>query len=139
MSAPRQPGELEEIPAEECLELLRSVPWARVGFVAHDVPSILPVTILLHEGCVYFRTAPGSKLGSAAGGNVVAIQADGGDPDTRLGWSVLVHGHASIVTDGELEARLLALPLDSWTPPDDKAFWVGVTIDRVSGRRIAPA
>ncbi len=108
----------------------------RIGFVVDGEPTVLPVNALLHEDAIYFRTASGSKLGSAAADAVVAIEADGGDTDARIGWSVVARGRASIVTDDELEQALYAEPFEPWAVPDTRQFWVRVEVDTVSGRRI---
>ncbi len=136
MSELPRPGDLVTIEADECVELLASAPWVRIAFVSGGLPTVLPVNHLFHEQAVYFRTAPGSKLGSAAADGPVAIEADGGDADLRIGWSVLAHGHSRIVTDPALEEALLAYPFEPWALPDDKAFWVQVDVEDISGRRI---
>lgn len=130
------PGDLVPIDAEGCVALLGQAPWARVGFVVDDVPTVLPVNILVRDDAIYFRTAAGSKLGSAAASSRVAVQADGGDTTHRIGWSVLVTGRSSIVTDHAEEESLLSLPFEPWALPDDKHFWVRVDVEAVSGRRI---
>ncbi len=131
-----RPGDLVALDATECVNLLNEAPWVRVGFIVDGVPTILPVNHLVHDGAIYFRTAPGSKLGSAAAGSTVAIEADGGDVDTRIGWSVVAHGHAAIVTDDHLEQALFEQPFEPWAVPGDRTFWVRVDVDQISGRRI---
>lgn len=131
-----RPGDLVTLDPDDCVDLLRAAPWVRVGFVVDGEPNILPVNHLIHDGALYFRTAPGSKLGSAAAGNPVAIEADGGDEETRIGWSVVVRGHAAIVTDDHLERALFEQPFEPWAVPGDRTFWVRVDVERISGRRI---
>ncbi len=136
MNAPPRPGDLVAIDADRCVALLGSAGYARLGFVLDGVPSVLPVNVLLHGDAIYFRTATGSKLAAAAAAGPVAVQADGGDDATRVGWSVLAHGHASIVTDPAVEEELLARPFEPWAIPDDKPFWVRVDVASITGRRI---
>lgn len=136
MNAPLRPGDLTTIAADECAALLEAAPWARVGFVLEGRPCVLPVNVLFHGDGVFFRTAAGSKLAAAAADGAVVLQADGGDADQRVGWSVLAEGHASIVTDPALEEALHAQPFEPWAVPDDKPFWVRVELERLSGRRI---
>lgn len=130
------PGDLVTIDASECIALLEDAPWVRIGFVADGVPIVLPINVVLHDDAIFFRTAAGSKLGNAAAGGAVAIEADGGDATSRVGWSVVAQGRASIVTDRELEERLLALPFEPWALPDSRQFWIRVDVDSVGGRRI---
>jgi uncharacterized protein len=133
---PPRPGDLVPLDPGECVTLLENAPWVRIGFVADGGPSVLPVNHLIHDGEIYFRTGAGSKLGTAAAVGAVAVQADGGDEDQRIGWSVVAHGQASIVTDPELEERLMARPFEPWALPDDRAFWVWVEVATITGRRI---
>lgn len=136
MSVPRRPGDLASLDRDECLTLLGDTPFVRVAFMSTQGPTILPVNHLMHGDALYFRTGPGSKLGTAAAGGQVAIEADGGDEPTRTGWSVLVHGQASIVNDAELIEALHARPFEPWALPGDQAFWVQVELEHVAGRRV---
>lgn len=131
-----RPGDLVALDVDECVTLLEQAPWVRIGFITDDAPHVLPVNHLLRDDAIFFRTAPGSKLGTAAAGARVAVEADGGDERTRIGWSVVAHGNAEIVTDPVLEERLLAQPFEPWALPDDKGFWVRVEVSSISGRRI---
>lgn len=137
MTSPPRPGDLLAIDPDTCVELLQSAAWVRLGFVLDGVPSILPINVLFHGQDLYFRTATGSKLAAAAAAGPVAVQADDGDATKRVGWSVLAHGHASILTDPEVEEALLALPFEPWAIPDDKPFWVRIEVADITGRRIA--
>lgn len=138
MNLPPPVGDLATLDRVQCLSLLADAPFARIAFVAEHGPTILPINHLLLDDAVYFRTSPGSKLAMAAGGKQVAIEVDGSDPTTRTAWSVVAHGRASLVTDEGLTQRLHALPFEPWVFPDDRSFWVEITIDDVAGRRIVP-
>jgi uncharacterized protein len=133
---PNRPGDLASLDRDECLRLLVGTSFVRVAFVTTHGPTILPVNHLLHGDALYFRTAPGSKLGTAAAGAQVAIEADGGDEPTRTGWSVLIHGKASIVNDNAIIEALHAEPFEPWALPADQSFWVRVELEHVTGRRI---
>lgn len=136
MKPPPRAGDLLAIDADRCVSLLEHAAWARLAFVLDGIPSVLPINVLFHDDAIYFRTAPGSKLAAAAASGSVAVQADSGDPATRVGWSVLAHGEASIVTDPAVEEELLAQPFEPWALPDDKPFWVRVEVTSITGRRI---
>lgn len=136
MPPPGPLGDLVVIDPSECIDLLGQAPWVRIGFLADGEPSVLPVNAVLHDDAIYFRTGAGSKLGTAAADSMVAIEADGGDTEERIGWSVVAHGRASIVTDRALEETLMSLPFEPWALPDTRDFWVRVEVASVSGRRI---
>jgi uncharacterized protein len=133
---PRQPGDLEPIDRAECEELLASVPFVRLGLITKRGPSILPVNHVVVDGELYFRTEAGSKLAAAASEGRVAVETDGAEPQAQVGWSVLGHGTASIVTDRDTVEQLLSLDFTPWNAPDEKMFWVRVTLDDLEGRRI---
>jgi uncharacterized protein len=48
-----------------------------------------------------FRTDHGTKLDRAARGEFVAFEVDEVVSNFRLGWSVVVRGHAKEITDEE--------------------------------------
>lgn len=90
---------------------------------------------LFADGSVVFRTDPGSKFTAAILGAPVAFEIDGLDEHSRVGWSVVVRGHAQQVTDPAELARLHQTPLVSWAP-GAKPHYVRVSANQVTGRRI---
>lgn len=136
MDVRQRPGDLVAIDRNDCVALLEKAHWVRIGFITDNGVGVLPVNHLLHDGAIFFRTAPGSKLGSAAASGPVTVEADDGDPATREAWSVMVRGHASIVTDQDMIEQLMALPFEPWALPDTQAFWVRIEVEEITGRRI---
>jgi nitroimidazol reductase NimA-like FMN-containing flavoprotein (pyridoxamine 5'-phosphate oxidase superfamily) len=128
---------LESLDRVECLRLLGEATLGRVAVTADALPCILPVTFRLMGGQILFRTSPGTKLAAATRNAVVAFEVDEFDAAAHTGWSVLVTGVASEVTDpDELEAAR-GLQLPRWAPsPGDRI--VAVAIEFVSGRRVVP-
>ncbi|WP_030736840.1 pyridoxamine 5'-phosphate oxidase family protein [Streptomyces sp. NRRL S-31] len=100
----------------EALRLLGSVSLGRVVFTRQALPTVRPVHHVLDGGDVVIRTHEGAALTSHAqptdnAGVIVAYEADAIDPDTHLGWSVVVTGYARVVTDpDELERVHELLP-----------------------------
>ncbi|MBK3576469.1 pyridoxamine 5'-phosphate oxidase family protein [Streptomyces sp. MBT65] len=94
--------------AEEALRLLGSVSLGRIAFTQHALPTIRPVNHIVVDGVIVIGTHEGAAMTSRTlqadgSGVVVAYEADDIDPDTHLGWSVVVTGYAHLVTDtGEL-------------------------------------
>ncbi|WP_405820560.1 pyridoxamine 5'-phosphate oxidase family protein [Streptomyces sp. NBC_01390] len=97
-----------ELDSAEALRLLGTVSLGRIVFTRHALPTVRPVNHVLDRGDIVIRTHEAAALTSSAQGNggpgvVVAYEADAIDPDTHLGWSVVVTGYARLVTDpGEL-------------------------------------
>nr|WSY57708.1 pyridoxamine 5'-phosphate oxidase family protein [Streptomyces sp. NBC_00886] len=125
----------------EALRLLGSVPMGRIAFTRQALPTIRPVNHIVDDGNIVIRTHEGAALTSrtlqADGpGVVVAYEADAIDPDTHLGWSVVVTGYAHLVTDTRELARYQAL-LRPWAgQPMDYA--VRIRPDLVTGLRLVP-
>lgn len=116
---------------EQIWRLLGGVRHARLGLAVGGSPDIVPVNIRTHEGAVYFRTAPGSKLAELTVNPTVVLQADGILSDQA--WSVLVHGTARrLETEAEI-AEAESLGIRPWVPTL-KDFYVKVDVESVSGR-----
>jgi|SRR3954447_22684720 nitroimidazol reductase NimA-like FMN-containing flavoprotein (pyridoxamine 5'-phosphate oxidase superfamily) len=128
---------VEELTTTECRELLAEHHFGRLGFVEQVgiLPLIVPVNYLLDDDTVVFRTDRGSKLAAAIHHAPVAFEIDGVDPEHRVGWSVLVRGHAEEVLDDTKCRQLQQTPLRAWTPKE-KHRYVCITPSQVIGRRI---
>ena len=97
-----QPRRLHALSRAESLSLLGSVSLGRLVFTHLALPAIRPVNHIVHGDQVIIRTYLGTAIGAAVGGNpgtVVAYEADLINPDDHLGWSVIIIGRASRVTD----------------------------------------
>lgn len=106
----------------EALRLLGSVGLGRIVFTRQALPTVRPVNHVLDDGDIVIRTHEGAALTAHArqgGGQgvVVAYEADALDPDTQLGWSVVVTGYARLVTDPADLARIRTL-LVPWAPQE---------------------
>ncbi|MEV0743183.1 pyridoxamine 5'-phosphate oxidase family protein [Streptomyces sp. NPDC050549] len=133
---PVPPRRSIELDSAEAMRLLGSVSLGRIAFTLHALPTIRPVNHIVDDGVIVIRTHEGAALTSRtlqAGGPgvVVAYEADSIDPDTSLGWSVVVTGYAHLVTDADELARYQRL-LRPWVrQPMDYA--VRVQPDLVTG------
>ncbi|MEU6313117.1 pyridoxamine 5'-phosphate oxidase family protein [Streptomyces sp. NPDC047014] len=109
---------MRELDRAECLRLLATVSLGRIVFTQHALPAVRPVNHLVHGGDIVVRISEGGALASLAApaevpGVVVAYEADAIDPETHLGWSVVVTGYARPVTDPGEAARYADL-LHPW-------------------------
>jgi len=124
---------------QECLRLLAKVPVGRVVYTLRALPAVLPVNFTLDtDASVLLRTAPGSELVHAVDGFVVAFEADDFDPVARTGWSVIVTGRASVVTDPADLARLSGTGPASWMPLPDSVL-IRIESELVTGRELLGA
>jgi len=130
--------ELAELPRDEALRLLASVPFGRVVFTASALPAIRPVNHLVDGRRIIIRTSLGSALSTDVDdvGTVVAYEADEIDPVTRQGWSVVVVGRALPVRDGLLSARYRQA-LQPWAAGHRDEV-IAISTDMVTGYRLVP-
>jgi uncharacterized protein len=119
----------------ECLGLLATGEVGRVGVSIGALPAILPVNYTLLGENVLFRTVPGTKLSAATQQQVVAFEVDGFDESGSTGWSVLVQGRASEVTDADMLARARSMSLEAWALDGVADRYVLIPTEKISGRR----
>ncbi|MFK4145393.1 pyridoxamine 5'-phosphate oxidase family protein [Streptomyces sp. NPDC004065] len=121
---------------QECLRLLAKVPVGRVVYTRQALPAVLPVNFALDtDQSVILRTSAGSDLVRAVDGVVVAFEADEFDAETRSGWSVVVTGQATAVTDPGEHERLLRTGPRSWMPIREDVF-IRIESAMVTGREL---
>ncbi|MGJ5829816.1 pyridoxamine 5'-phosphate oxidase family protein [Streptomyces ossamyceticus] len=124
---------------QECLRLLGRVSVGRVVYTRQALPAVLPVNFTLDpDGSVLLCTSRGSDLVRAVDGVVVAFEVDEFDAATRSGWSVVVTGRATTVTDPTEQARLSQAGPTSWMPLRDPVF-VRIASEMVTGRELTGA
>ena len=118
------------------MRLLAKVPVGRVVYTRQALPAVLPINFSLDtNSSVVLRTSPQSDLVRAIDGVVVAFEADEFDAETRSGWSVVITGRASVVTDPADNERLSHAGPVSWMPLQDAVF-VRIESEMVTGREL---
>jgi uncharacterized protein len=124
----------EAIGREQCFDLLAANHLGRVAWQAADLPQILPVTYAMYQGSVYFRTTPDGILSELAQPTRVALEVDELDQQTRSGWSIVLQGRTSAVSEPDALAHLWAA--DSLVPwaTGNRTLFICIRPDRVSGR-----
>ena len=130
--------ELAELPKDEALRLLASVPFGRVVFTAQALPAVRPVNHLVDGSRIIIRTSLGSALSTDVDGTgtVVAYEADEIDPATHQGWSVVVVGRAVPVTDELHRLRYREL-LQPWAAGQRDEV-IAISTDMITGYRLVP-
>jgi len=130
--------ELEPLSIEECHRLLTQATVGRVGISVDALPVVLPVNYAVMDGDIVIRTESGTKLDAALRGAVVAFEVDDADAVYHDGWSVLVQGRASEITEESELERARLLPLQPWAPGERNHF-MRIAAERLTGRRLALA
>lgn len=128
------PTALEPLGEAECWTLLRTHTLGRVAVIVNGRPEIFPVNYRAAEGVVVFRTGPGTKLTSGPMTRS-CFEIDGWDGRSGEGWSVMVHGTISEITDAidSRAVRWLELPVQP-AAPGERAHWLALYADQVTGR-----
>ena len=128
---------LEDIPADECADLLESSWVGRLGVVVDGHPEIFPVNHVFERttGSVLFPTTSGTKMRSAINSTSVAFEVDGVLSEGLIGWSVLVVGEAEELTDPATIAAATSLRRAVWAQ-SERSHWLRVRPLKVTGRRI---
>ncbi|MEU8995382.1 pyridoxamine 5'-phosphate oxidase family protein [Streptomyces caniferus] len=119
----------------ECRERLSTHGVGRVAVTVDDAPAVFPVNYTVSDELIAYRTAPEAGPAAAAGQDV-ALEVDHIDDAFSQGWSVLVAGHAHVVTD-PYEARRLEERAHTgpWVG-DGRHQWIAIHPNRITGRRI---
>jgi uncharacterized protein len=126
---------LEHLSGPECWKLLEATPVGRIGVLNDSAPEIYPVNHVVDRQTIVFRTDPGSKLRGLLRKPAVCYPIDGINPADATGWSVLVKGRAVELRGGDELRGASELGLRYWTL-GDKAHWIRIVPEEVTGRRI---
>ena len=128
---------LETLARDEALRLVASVSLGRLVFTHLALPAVRPVPHLVDGPRIIIRAELGSAITAAVGvdgATVVAYEADAIDPAEYLGWSVVVVGRASPLTDEAECARFRERLLPWITGAKDDI--IAIRTDMVDGFRI---
>jgi nitroimidazol reductase NimA-like FMN-containing flavoprotein (pyridoxamine 5'-phosphate oxidase superfamily) len=126
---------VEKLDEHRCLEYLHSQTLGRLAFQLGGDVEIFPVNYGCDGRIVIFRTASGTRLELAPQGRV-SFEVDSWDPQTGLGWSVVMKGIAHEVTQGT-DPFSKALRARNVQPlaPGTRDRWIAVYPSEISGRR----
>lgn len=132
---PARPPGLEVLSEEQCRELLARRSLGRISFTVDDKPEIFPINYSANGSVIVFRTAQGTRLQESVKRRV-AFEIDDWDPETGIGWSVVVKGVAEEITSG-LDPFAAALRTRPVVPvaPGKREYWIAVYPSEISGRR----
>ncbi|MFD0688664.1 pyridoxamine 5'-phosphate oxidase family protein [Actinomadura fibrosa] len=129
--------ELHPVAEGDAIVLLQSVPVGRIAWVEGRKAHVLPVNFVMEGTTVVLRTGHGPILDAVRHDRLITFEADDLEPALRAAWSVLLTGHASVVTDPLEAADLARLGLETWDT-SQAPFFVRLIPQEVTGRRILP-
>lgn len=125
---------MREADVDEALALLRTQSIGRLAYVLDGAPRIIPLTYVMHQGSVTFRTGYGALI-DAIHMKPVEFEVDHADRTRRVGWSVIVHGIAEEIWRGDELDIVRDLPLHPWAP-GDRDHYLRIVSTRITGRVI---
>jgi nitroimidazol reductase NimA-like FMN-containing flavoprotein (pyridoxamine 5'-phosphate oxidase superfamily) len=123
-------GPARTLTTAECWDRVAAARIGRLATSVFDEIDIAPISAVLSQGELYFRSEPGSKLGEIAANPQVAFQVDGHDETST--FSVVVKGTAErLHRQTDIDAAE-SLPLAPRTP--SRYRWVRIRPESVTGR-----
>jgi nitroimidazol reductase NimA-like FMN-containing flavoprotein (pyridoxamine 5'-phosphate oxidase superfamily) len=125
---------LDRLTESECRALIAPGGVGRVVFSTDRGPQALPVHYSFVKDVLVFRTAPDTSLAGIIGTDV-GFEVDRLDELFSEGWSVLVSGPASKITEPALIWQL-ADAVQPWARADRDVF-IRIEPRRITGRRIS--
>lgn len=126
---------LEVLDSVESFRLLNSARIGRLGLSIDGKPLVLPVNFVAEPDRILIRTTAGTKLTAALRHTAVAFEVDDFDPMYHTGWSVIVTGTASEVTDHDDLSPRVNTHLARWAPVTGHHV-IAISIEQISGRRL---
>jgi transcriptional regulator with XRE-family HTH domain len=127
---------LHSLSRDECMQLVAP---GGIGRFLFDEPGrgpvAVPVNFRMDGNDVIFRTTMEGSIADGLHGQPVSFDVDHLDDALGEGWSVLLTGTASVVTDSAGLDRAKALGIEPWAGGDRQTY-VRIVVTQVTGRRI---
>ena len=123
---------VSELDEDESWQLLSRHEVGRLATTAGGILDIFPITYVVDNQSIVFRTGPGTKLVELTINDQVVFEID--HYDEREGYSVIVHGTAEQLDSIADIDYAQTLPLPSLFPTE-RPRYVRINPTRVSGRK----
>ncbi|HTX85859.1 MAG TPA: pyridoxamine 5'-phosphate oxidase family protein [Streptosporangiaceae bacterium] len=127
---------LNSLSHDECMQL---VARGGIGRFLYDEPGrgpvAVPVNFRMAGDDVVFRTTSEGSVTEGLHGQAISFDVDHFDDALGEGWSVLLSGTASVITDPAELDQAKALGIEPWAG-GDRHTYVRIAVTEVTGRRI---
>ena len=90
---------MDPITEARAYEFLEEALVAHIGVVVEGDPYVTPMSFIIHEGRILFRTKPGRRLEGIKTNPVVSIETSTFDETSGDWTSVIIKGNATVETD----------------------------------------
>lgn len=124
---------IDHLNDEESWAIIQANQIGRIASAREGSPDIYPVSYLVHNWKIYFRTGAESRLRKETDGRVVAFEAD--IQILRHFSSTVALGMARTLTSDEAAKVLDQLPIVEFAPDSDYV-WMEIEPSEVRGRRL---
>ena len=126
---------MEVLGESDCWALLRATSVGRIAYpTAEGGIEIFPVNHLVDQGSIVFRTAAGAKLAGSTSAVEVVFEAADSDDERGGAWSVILKGHAEMITVADDLFESFDLNVRPWHA-SRKPYFVRVVPLLTTGRR----
>lgn len=105
---------METITAEQAMEVLAREPVAHLGLVIDGAPYVTPMSFVVDEDRILFRTMAGKKLDGIRANPTVCVEVSRFDEETGEWVSVIIRGTARLVDEPDTRQRLIAALFDKY-------------------------
>jgi nitroimidazol reductase NimA-like FMN-containing flavoprotein (pyridoxamine 5'-phosphate oxidase superfamily) len=124
---------IDHLSEDEAWDIIRTTQIGRVATGREGAPDVHPVTYVLHNWKIYFRTETESRLRAETNERLVAFEA--AYQMMRHIYSTVALGVARTLTDTEVTTLLDQLPIVQHAP-DQEYVWMEIDPNEVRGRRL---
>jgi uncharacterized protein len=125
---------MESLSIPECERLIDQGGIGILALCGVEAPILRPINFMLQEGRVILRTGIGQILEASQGAEPASFVVCKTDGLEHTGWSVVITGR---LMDHSEMVGVPYLPIRPWARAEKNNF-VGLSVDTISGRRIAP-
>lgn len=105
---------MESLTRDEALEILAGEYVAHLGVVSNGAPYVTPMSFVVDDHRILFRTMAGRKLDAVKANPTVCIEVSRYDEETGDWVSVIVEGTANLVADDETRQATVALIFEKY-------------------------
>ena len=124
---------IEKLSDEESWAILQANQIGRVASARDGAPDIFPVSYIVSDWIIYFRTGVDSRLRVETEGRLVAFETATQAPGSFS--STVTLGVLELVNDTKLTAKLDQLPIIEFAP-NKNYVWLALRPQDIRGRRL---
>lgn len=99
---------MDQLSPERCRQLLEESPVAHLGVISDGSPYVTPISFVIVDGAICFRTGPGRRTDAIRTSPTVSIEVCRYDTETGHWESVVGQGRCTEVDDAAMAQTVTA-------------------------------